>query len=114
MKRIWVLIREANWAKAQAAGEWCPPSLAEEGFVHASTDDQLLNSANRHHAGATDLLALLLAPERLKGELKWEASRHHPDPYPHVYGPLNLDAVAAVLPLKPGPDGAFESLPEAG
>jgi uncharacterized protein (DUF952 family) len=28
-------------------------------------------------------------------------------PFPHIYGPLNTDAVVTVRPLAPGPDGQF-------
>jgi uncharacterized protein (DUF952 family) len=31
--------------------------------------------------------------------------------FPHIYGPLNLDAVTQVLPFEPSDDGLF-SLPE--
>ncbi len=37
----------------------------------------------------------------------WEPSSHSADPFPHVYGPLNLDAVAAVIPLEPDDAGTF-------
>ena len=29
------------------------------------------------------------------------------DPFPHIYGPLNADAVIETRPLQPGPDGEF-------
>ena len=28
-------------------------------------------------------------------------------PYPHIYGPLNLDAVVETRPFAPAPDGQF-------
>ena len=44
---------------AWPAGEYCAPSLAEEGFIHASGDEaQMLRVAARLFAGRTDLLVL--------------------------------------------------------
>jgi uncharacterized protein (DUF952 family) len=35
-------------------------------------------------------------------------------PYPHIYGPLNVDAVVATRPFELGPDGAFSFDPQPG
>lgn len=112
MPTILHFIREGDWARAQAQGELRPASLAEEGFIHCSTPNQALGTANRFFAGAQDLVLLRLEEGALKAELKWEASSHHPEPFPHLYGPLNLEAVAEVLPFLPDADGRFTKLPQ--
>jgi uncharacterized protein (DUF952 family) len=45
------------------------------------------------------LLLLALDPERLGADLKWEPSRGG-DLFPHLYGPLPLDAIVSVEPLE--------------
>ncbi|HNK63058.1 MAG TPA: DUF952 domain-containing protein [Anaerolineales bacterium] len=107
-----------EWLDAQTRGEYTAPSLATEGFIHCSTDKQLLNVANAFYRGRTDLVVLVIDEARLKPQVKWEAPAGPPaaniseaDLFPHVYGPINVDAVASTpdFPLDPA-SGTF-SLP---
>lgn len=98
----------AAWAAAQAVGEYAAPSLGTQGFIHASRPDgQLLRVADFLYRGQPDLVVLLIAPERLRPELRWEAFEPGSDLFPHLYGPVNLDAVVAVLDFPPEPGGTF-------
>ena len=58
------LIDPDGWQAAQAAGVIAPPSLAEVGFVHLSTPEQVALPANQLFPGRTDILLLVLDPER--------------------------------------------------
>jgi glutathione S-transferase len=86
----------AEWASAQASGAVAPASLASEGFVHCSTDEQLASTIARHFGGA-DELVLLRLHEELAGELVWEEARPG-EAYPHLYRPIALHEVAEVIP----------------
>ena len=95
---------------ALAAGTVAPPSLVTEGFVHLLTPAQVELPANAMYAGRTDLVALVIDPRRLPGDLRFEPGR--PDDsagmhFPHHYGPMPTGAVVAVVPYQPGPDGRF-------
>ncbi|WCB91945.1 hypothetical protein DSM104299_00624 [Baekduia alba] len=96
---------EAGWAAAQEAGQLVAPSLAEEGFIHCSTHAQVEATANRIFRGRGDLLLLELEVDRIGPELKWERATDVGDEFPHIYGPLNLDAVIGTTALPEGPDG---------
>lgn len=107
-----------DWSAAQAKGEYAAPSLETEGFIHFSTDKQAIHVANAFYHGRTDLVLLVVEETRLKPELKWEAPAGPPadliseaDMFPHLYGPLNLDAVISVLEFQPDADGGWQSLP---
>ena len=114
---IYHLAFRSDWEAGVAAGEYRTASLADEGFIHASGDEaQMLSVAARLFAGRTDLLALDVDTERLPegSPLVREPSRYG-EIYPHVYGPINPDAVVRVRALRPDqmqPSG-FE-LGEAG
>lgn len=107
----------AEWADAQVRGEYLAPSLQSEGFIHCSTERQVLHVAAAFYRGRTDLVLLVIDESRLTPELKWEPPAGPPAPgiseadlFPHVFGPVNLAAVSAVIDFPPNPDGTF-SLP---
>jgi uncharacterized protein (DUF952 family) len=70
-----------------------------------------VESAARHRAGQPDLLLLAVDPGKLGEALRWEKSRRG-ELFPHLYGPLPLDAVLRVddLPLGPSGEHIFPSL----
>src|SRR5258706_7282997 len=104
----------AEWKQAQARGEYVAASLKTEGFIHCSTEKQVVPVANAFYHGKNDLVLLVLNESKLKPELKWEAPAgptamgiSESDSFPHVYGPINLNAVASVVDFVPDPAGMF-------
>jgi uncharacterized protein (DUF952 family) len=96
---------DAGWATAQEAGELVTPSLAQEGFIHCSTHSQVEATANRIFRGSGDLLLLELEVARIAPPLRWERASDVGEDFPHIYGPLNLDAVVGTITLPEGDDG---------
>jgi glutathione S-transferase len=100
-----------DWQDAQEAGEYRISTrgrtLEEEGFIHCSQASQVAPVANRFYRGVPGLVLLTIDPERLRSELRYEAVPGWGEPFAHVYGPLNTDAVIRVSPFEPGPDGSF-------
>jgi uncharacterized protein (DUF952 family) len=105
-----------EWLAASAGGELRPPSLAEVGFVHLSTPQQVHLPANRLFAGRTDLVLLYLNPLLLGSPIRWEPGVPT-DPesmlFPHLYGPLPAAAVTGITPYRPAPDGSFPEITSA-
>jgi uncharacterized protein (DUF952 family) len=104
----------AEWLAAERRGEYRAASLETEGFMHASTLEQVLAVANAFYRGRGDLVLLLVDETRLSARLEWEppagpsASGISPaGRFPHLYGPLNLDAVLQVVALKYDSRGEF-------
>jgi uncharacterized protein (DUF952 family) len=103
---IYHILPRADWDAAQRAGLYEPARLASEGFVHASTLAQVLPSAQHYYAGQDDLLLLCIDKGRLRCELRYE-DLSGTGAHPHIYGPVELDCVARVLPLSLRSDGSF-------
>jgi uncharacterized protein (DUF952 family) len=99
-----------EWDAARVAGKLCPPSLRENGFVHLSAPHQVHLPATRLFAGRTDLLLLHIDPNAVGSPIKWEPGVPS-DPtamlFPHLYGPLPIDAVFDTMSYLPLPDGSF-------
>ena len=90
----------ALWEEAQAQGEYRGDTLATEGFIHCCLPGQLVGVISRYFLGQTGLVVLRTKPERLTSPLRWESPPGSTEMFPHLYGPLNLDAVVEVVPLE--------------
>jgi uncharacterized protein (DUF952 family) len=107
------ILSRAQWNEAVRRGSYSPASLDTEGFIHCSRPEQVLGTANRFFRGQRDLLILSIDEPRLAAPLKYEPPApadggEPPDArFPHLYGPLNLDAVVRAAEFPCGPDGSF-------
>ena len=72
-------------------------------FIHFSTAAQVAETAAKHFAGQSDLLLISVDARKLGNALKWEPSRGGAL-FPHLYGPLTVEAVKCGDPSL-GPDG---------
>jgi uncharacterized protein (DUF952 family) len=99
------------WAEGQAHQKYTTPSLTSEGFIHCSTPAQIVATANRYYNGRRGMQLLAIETKRVKAEIRNENLIGGSELYPHIYGPLNLDAVTAVFAFEPDPDGQFTHLP---
>ena len=97
----------SEWEAARVLGDYRLDTLDSEGFIHCSTPQQVLGPANALYRGQDDLVLLVIDPARLTAELVYEDCYEAGEAFPHIYGPLNLDAVVRVVPFPPLPDGSF-------
>jgi uncharacterized protein (DUF952 family) len=108
---IYHIATAADWEQARRDGQYTTSmrgrTLAEEGFIHASTAAQVAPVAEAFYRDAPDLVLLVIDTERVGPPVRYERVPGQPDPYPHIYGPLNLDAVVATRAFPAGPDGRF-------
>ncbi|WFE49232.1 DUF952 domain-containing protein [Micromonospora sp. WMMD1155] len=96
---IYKLLSSTEWDDALAAGAFTGSAVdRQDGFIHLSGGDQVVETARRHFAGVTGLTLLSVAEDRLGDTLRWEPSRGG-DLFPHLYGPLPVAAVVAAQAL---------------
>jgi uncharacterized protein (DUF952 family) len=112
MTIIFHITRKADWDAALAAGSYNADSLASEGFIHCSTAQQVIGTANRIFRGRRDLVLLSIDTARVGPEIRYENPEGGGNLFPHIYGALAPGAVMAVCDFPPRDDGLLE-LPES-
>jgi uncharacterized protein (DUF952 family) len=95
-----------DWEKAQMAGAYEGDTLETEGFIHLCMPYQLLDIAKRNYDRQEGLVVMVIDTERVRSPLRYEPADG--DHYPHLYGPLNMDAVLQVIDFSPNENGEFE------
>jgi uncharacterized protein (DUF952 family) len=102
---IYHIATTSDWERATTDGEYTTSTkgrtLAQQGFIHCSQEHQVAGVANAIFTGDRDLVLLVIDPTRLKARLQYDDVPGEPEPYPHLYGPLNADAVVEVRPFEP-------------
>jgi len=111
MARIYHIAAVSDWEQACRDGEYRistrGKSLADEGFIHAGTAQQVAPVANAVYKADADLVVLVIDVDKVGPEIRYEHVPGWEDPFPHVYGPLNVEAVARILPLDRDASGRF-------
>jgi uncharacterized protein (DUF952 family) len=88
-----------DWDAARAAGSYEVSTrgrtLADVGFIHCSFAGQVSATASQFYRDLAEVVVLRIDPDRLTSPVIVEAS------FPHVYGPINLDAVVGADTIGP-------------
>jgi uncharacterized protein (DUF952 family) len=109
---IYHITSRSAWIESTRSGSYAADSLESEGFIHCSTSAQVLPVAQQYYRGQTGLVLLVIDTRRLEVPVKWEQSVpppgvHESAAFPHVYGPIGLEAIAACLDFEPDARGEF-------
>lgn len=100
--QIFHIAEKSRWEAAKLAGSYAQStygrSLEDEGFIHASREDQWEAVLERYYSEATEPLVLLVIDTDLL-TARWSEDRVGETTYPHVHGPINPAAVVAERPI---------------
>lgn len=105
------IIEKEDWNKVENEEFYAPSSLELEGFIHCSTKEQVVIVANSFFKGHTNLLLLCIDSNKVDAKIVYEDLVDMGTMFPHIYGPLNIDAVSKVIVFNSSHDGSFQ-LPE--
>ena len=108
--RLWHVALAAEWEAAAGGAGYRTSTfgrtLDEEGFTHCAHAAQVEGVIRRFYAAADEPLLLLeIDPSRLTCPVVEEVPEGAAEAYPHLYGPIDAGAVAAVHHLARREDG---------
>ena len=95
---------------------YVPPAFEKDGFIHCTREPEvMLQVANQFYREAPgDMIVLVIDPARVQAEVKYEPPAHpQPDEdksgplFPHIYGPLNRDAIVGLRRAWRAADGTY-------
>ncbi|WP_409484719.1 DUF952 domain-containing protein [Arsenicicoccus dermatophilus] len=96
------LTTQAAWEEGLAAGAYTTSTygrtLAEEGFIHCSSPEQLPQTARRFYRDVPGPLVVLIIEPALLGRAYLRMEQVGEEIFPHVYGALPPEAVISVVP----------------
>ena len=104
---IYHVARADEWADASTRQQYAPATLSDDGFIHASHANQL-DRLKRSGLFPSDTawVRLTIDPFKVQAEIRYEPGTHSSglaspphELFPHIYGPLNKDAVVEVRGL---------------
>lgn len=131
------LTPRADWDAAPADQPYRPSSLDAEGFIHATQGDALLlHVANRFYKDQPgEFIVLEIDESKLTSEVRWEPAAQpsgsieappaspsevlppeaqvefgelaQAQRFPHIYGPINRDAIVGLRRMVRAADGTF-------
>ncbi|KEF41110.1 MAG: glutathione S-transferase [Cyanobium sp. CACIAM 14] len=102
---LYHLALAVEWRQAQDQGSYRRStrgrSLEEVGFIHASGAHQIEATFRRFYGDAGEVLLLTIDPGRLEAPVLWEPAPESGERFPHIHGPLPLEAVLKAEPYQP-------------
>lgn len=98
------------WKRQRSAPWYQPEAFQDEGFIHCTDGlDNLIDVGNRYYtAEPRSFVCLVIDLDRVSADVKYEDDARI---FPHIYGPLETDAIIDVRPVERTADGHFVAVP---
>ena len=112
MPAIFHVTSEPDWAQARRDGEYRLSArgvtLEEQGFIHCATAEQVERIANTVYADFDGWLVVLeIETDRLQTEVRFENLDGGTEAFPHIFGPVPVQAVVRVTTLRKNSSGKW-------
>ena len=98
MRHLFHIVASSEWDAAGADGSYAPASLESEGFIHLSSEEQVVGTANRFYRGVQGLRVLVIDASAVEADVRWEEG----EPgvlFPHLYRAVRIDEVLELQEL---------------
>lgn len=104
---IFHMLPASDWQSQNRGDPYVCESLSTEGFIHCTQEmERLIWVANHFYQRESGDFVILWIDEALvTAEIKWEEADDHV--FPHIYGPLNCDAVTRFIDFPRESNGTF-------
>lgn len=101
---------KAYWDSLDPNAAYVPPEFGREGFIHCTDGREAVSIILTlvYRKQLEPFVVLYIDLDKVQAEVKYE------DPagiYPHIYGPLNREAIVAVRDVERSPEGIFHMPP---
>ncbi len=107
-KKIYHICTKAEWnAVKQLGNDYVGGTLETEGFIHCSDKNQVIRVANHIFKDKKELVLLEIDPKKTNHKIKYEDAGNG-ELFPHLYGPLNIEAVLREFNFNSNKDGLFK------
>ncbi|HON82697.1 MAG TPA: DUF952 domain-containing protein [Caldisericia bacterium] len=107
MNIILHITKYEQWIREKETGKYKGDTLGSQGFIHCSTKEQILRIANSLFKNQKGLVLIVIDSNKVNSEIRYENLEGGSELFPHIYGPLNIDAVINVLKFESEIDGNF-------
>ena len=111
----------------EQGGIYYSPTYHQDGIIHATENPALLLQAGTHfyRSSVGNWICLKIDANKLNAEVRYESpaavgnikavdyseNQTETPRFPHIYGPINVDAVIEQFPIVRDSDGSFLSIP---
>lgn len=95
------------WQRTTETGVYVHPSLEQQGFIHCSTQEQVVPVANFIAKDWKDLVLLWIDEDKVASKIVYENLEGGDKLFPHIYGSLNIDAVIKVSDFVQSEEGEY-------
>ena len=104
---IYHILSKAVWREQELTAPYRHASLSSEGFIHCTGDPVLLVWVANHYFEEQpgDFVILCIDETKVQAPVQWDQVGERQ--FPHIYGPLNRDAIVGVADFPRNALGKF-------
>lgn len=97
-----------KWKQYQKDGNYEPESFESNGFIRCFTGDQIEDAANRLFPDKDEILLIVIDVSIIREEVKYKEDEETGEKFPHILGPLSINAVIDKIDIKAEDNGKFK------